>query len=435
MNCAIKNVEVEKAIIACIFSESGTQDQIFSELTPEHFVNENAHSNFLACLEMYKKDMHINIAIANDRIDYVFVSNCISLYGHSYSKLDHYISTLKELAVKRKIYTELDQIRQNLVDKNTKIEEIGENISDVLAKINSSGSNSRVQRLADIIDTFGTEEAFRRSTEAGIKTGYQSFDNAIKLGKGNLITLGGRPAMGKTAFMLALAKNIAKHNNPALIISLEMKSEELLHRLSRSETDGSFSHETFSNGCKKIAHIPLYIDDNISYSLNKLRYNIISAKIKYKIEIVFIDYLQLIRVPKGHTRAIEIAELTRRLKELAMELEIPIFMLSQLNRNVENAEKEGYKPKLSDLRDGGSIEQDSDIVLFCYRAVEYGFDVGTNGADITNLLEIIISKNRNGRTGNLPFNFDRKTQNIIEFEKESNMMPRKSRAKPSSRRK
>ena len=225
--------------------------------------------------------------------------------------------------------------------------------------------------------------------------------------------------MGKTAFVVTMAKNAAvEFNKPVAIFSLEMSSLQLVKRLISSETEidqgkilkGNLDNHEFvqlNERIKKLSVAPLYIDDTPALSIFELRAKARRLKEQQKVELIIIDYLQLMSGgpdSKGN-REQEISAISRGLKSLSKELEIPIIALSQLSRQVENRPGGSKRPQLSDLRESGAIEQDADMVMFIYRPEYYGLTEDENGQDLRGRAEIIIAKNRHGEIVDVPLRF------------------------------
>jgi replicative DNA helicase len=231
---------------------------------------------------------------------------------------------------------------------------------------------------------------------------------------GDLIIIAGRPSMGKTAFSLAIAKNIAmKFNIGTAFFSLEMTKQQLLYRLLSTEThishtrlrSGRISKDewlTINDGIDTLSNLSLYIDDTPNISVAEMHFKIKKLKQENDIPlgIIFVDYLQLLEdVSKTDNRVQELSKITRSLKKLARELNVPIIVLSQLSRNVET--RTNKRPMLSDLRESGSIEQDADVVIMLYRD-EYYYSNTTE----KNIIELILAKQRNGPVGTAKLKFD-----------------------------
>ena len=262
--------------------------------------------------------------------------------------------------------------------------------------------------------------ANRTSGLSGLESGYHALDK-ITSGWQNsdLIIIAARPAMGKTAFVLSMAKNMAiNYNTPIAVFSLEMSNLQLVNRLISNvcELEGSkiksgqltpLEWDQLMARIKNLNGAPLFIDDTPSLSIFELRTKARRLVREHQIKMIVIDYLQLMNASgmKFGSREQEVSMISRSLKQLAKELNIPIIALSQLNRSVENR-ADGKRPQLSDLRESGAIEQDADIVCFIHRPEYYTrSDTDANGKDIRGLAEFIIAKHRSGSVGDVPMRF------------------------------
>ncbi|HBH47015.1 MAG TPA: replicative DNA helicase, partial [Bacteroidales bacterium] len=244
----------------------------------------------------------------------------------------------------------------------------------------------------------------------------------------NLVILAARPAMGKTAFVLSMARNMAvEHNKGVAIFSLEMSSIELVNRLISSEAElasnkirtGQLNEDEWQKleyRARRLEEAPIFIDDTPAISIFELRAKCRRLKRQHDIDIVVIDYLQLMTGPpesKGN-REQEVSSISRALKGIAKELDIPIICLSQLNRSVEA--RPDKRPQLSDLRESGAIEQDADIVSFIHRPEYYGFTEDENQMSLRGIAEIILAKHRAGSIGDVRLRFVAEFTKFVELE-------------------
>lgn len=252
-----------------------------------------------------------------------------------------------------------------------------------------------------------------------VESGFTELDKVTFGWKnGELIVISARPAMGKTAFGLSMARNIAVHNKiPVAIFSLETSTVQFMRRFlsnisgietSQTELHNKNEQALLDNAEKIIEDAPVFLDDTPSLSVNELRTKAFRLVREYQVKLIIIDYLQLMNA-SGMTysnREEEISVITRSLKALAMELNIPIIALSSLNRSVGNREGiEGKRPQLSDLRESRAVEQDADMVCFIHRPEYYKIYQDDKGNDLHGIAEIIVAKNRNGRTGDVRLRF------------------------------
>jgi replicative DNA helicase len=262
------------------------------------------------------------------------------------------------------------------------------------------------------------ENAKKPDGLSGIASGFSKLDKMTSGWQNtDLMIIAARPAMGKTAFVLSMARNMAVLKQvPVAVFSLEMSSLQLVNRLIAAETElGSekiksgkledWEWELFNRRIKNLENAPLYIDDTPALSVFEFRAKCRRLKMQYDIGIVIVDYLQLMTAGtdvKGN-REQEVSTISRNLKAIAKEINVPIIALSQLNRSVES--RDGKRPQLSDLRESGAIEQDADMVMFIHRPEYYGITQDTDGNSLIGVAEIIIAKHRNGSVGDVQLAF------------------------------
>jgi replicative DNA helicase len=255
---------------------------------------------------------------------------------------------------------------------------------------------------------------------SGIGSGFKDLDK-ITSGwqRSDLVIIAARPAMGKTAFVLSMAKNIADSETPVAIFSLEMSNVQLVNRLliNICEISGEkikngnlapYEWEQLHHKVRNLFDIPIYIDDTPSLSVFELNTKARRLVKEHDVKCIIVDYLQLMNASGMHfgSREQEVSTISRSLKQLAKELNIPIIALSQLNRGVEGRTgADGKRPQLSDLRESGAIEQDADMVLFIHRPEYYKITEDSQGNSLLGIAEIIIAKHRNGATGDIRLRF------------------------------
>ncbi|MCC6385563.1 MAG: replicative DNA helicase [Bacteroidia bacterium] len=260
-----------------------------------------------------------------------------------------------------------------------------------------------------------------KSDVLGVPSGFTDLDRyTLGWQKSDLIILAARPAMGKTSLVLSLARNAAvRFNKPVAFFSLEMTSKQLITRLISSESEISSDKlrkgqlaghewEQLNSKINALSQAPIYIDDTPALSVFEFRAKCRRMKAEHRIELVVIDYLQLMvsgNESRSGTREQEISYISRSLKNIAKELDLPIIALSQLSRAVEARREGSKKPMLSDLRDSGAIEQDADMVLFIHRPEYYGMTEDADGNPTTGIANIILAKNRNGSIGEINLRF------------------------------
>ncbi len=269
----------------------------------------------------------------------------------------------------------------------------------------------------------------RKDGLSGTPSGFTDIDR-ITSGwqKTDLSIIAARPSMGKTAFVLSMARNMAvEHNKSVAIFSLEMSSVQLVNRLIAAETElgsdkiktGRLENYEWEHLNRKISALekaPIFIDDTPALSIFELRAKCRRLKMQHDIQVVIVDYLQLMTsgMEGRGSREQEVSTISRSLKAIAKELDIPILALSQLNRSVES--REGKRPQLSDLRESGAIEQDADLVMFIHRPEYYGINEDESGNSLMGVAEIIIAKHRNGATGDVHLSFKKELAKFSDMD-------------------
>ncbi len=363
----------------------------------------------------------------------------LAQYAGTSAYIEEYVDIVRNKSVLRKMIAASDQIEKVAFEEpqdvhsaldeaqslffnisqqaNTKV---GQHVKDILSGALASSKIPYLKELQEKQEEYHSRGP-NQPTITGIPTHFIDLDKMIGgLNKSNLIILAARPSMGKTAFALNIAENVAlKSGTPVGVFSLEMTAEELVHRLvcSTSEVEsekikaGSLTgleYQRVVEAVNRLQKHSVVIDDQPGLKITDLRARARRLKEVYNIGFLIVDYLQLLSGSKGFynadNRQNEISEISRMLKNLARELTIPILCLSQLSRKVE--ERAGHRPMLSDLRESGSIEQDADIVMFIFRREYY------NANDKPGLAEILIAKNRHGSVGEMQLAF---RKNIAQF--------------------
>lgn len=314
-------------------------------------------------------------------------------------------------------YAEADQDVADILDSAEK--------SIFRVSSNMNVKNGFVSIKQGLMETVEQIEYLREHKDEvrGVPTGFTDIDNLLAgFQKSDLIILAARPSIGKTTFALDIARNVALSGRAVGIFSLEMSAGQLVQRMLSAEsrvdawairtghglTSANFS--TLQDAASRLQKAPIYIDDQAGNSIVKMRAVARRLKSEHGLELIIIDYLQLINASKNYDNMVnQITEISRSLKQLARELDVPVLALSQLSRAIETR---GGKPRLSDLRDSGSIEQDADVVMFLHREDRY-----KDQAEKDNIVEVLIEKHRNGAIGKADLLFDAKTTTLLTIDK------------------
>ena len=336
----------------------------------------------------------------------------------------YYVEILQEKWTLRRIIMTCTEYAARSYEEQESVPTLLDEVESHIYEIAKSRFQTRAQSMKDqVMDAIESIEKLyeRRGSISGVATGYSELDKMTDgLHAAEMFVIAARPSMGKTALAMNIAEHVAiDHKKPVAIFSLEMSSQQLVQRLlcSRARVnlqkvrDGFLSERDFPNltaAASKLAESQIHIDDTAGLSILELRAKARSLNTQYDIQLIVIDYLQLLRSTSRRAqdnRQLEIAEISSGVKALAKELAIPIIVLAQLNRNPENRSGESKgRPRLSDLRESGSIEQDADVVALLVRE-EYYADTEEDKQELEGKATLIIAKQRNGPVGDVPLTF------------------------------
>lgn len=321
---------------------------------------------------------------------------------------------------------------QNDMDVADVIDMAEKSIFAVTSNINTKNAFTSIKQ--SLVETWEQIEHLHENKDEirGVPTGFVDLDNLLAgLQKSDLIILAARPSVGKTTFALDIARNAALNGTPVGIFSLEMSANQLVQRMLSAEsrvdawsirTGHGLSTQHFTalqEAASRLQKAPIYIDDQAGNSIVKMRSVARRLKAEHGLGLIVVDYLQLMTTSKNYDSMVnQVTEISRSLKGLARELDVPVLALSQLSRAVE---ARGGKPRLSDLRDSGSIEQDADLVIFIHREDRY-----KEQSERDNIAEILVEKHRNGAVGKVDLLFDGKTTSFISMDK--NHVPVKAKS-------
>ncbi len=435
-----QNLEAEQALLGSILLRQDAMNDIMDVISPRSFYAEKHRLIFETMLELFGKGSPIDLLSLTSRLE---EKGLLERAGGA-----SYIASLANSvpsSVNAKHYAEIvhkKHAMRELIDAAEHIRGLGQNEEDELEQIldsaekrlfdvtNTSGKHRFVELKEMLGDAWERIDRLHKSREElrGIPTGFKELDNLLAgLQKADLIILAARPSMGKTSLALDIARQTAvQHNVPVGIFSLEMSAQQLVDRMLASQSNvnawalrtGRLSagndFDRIRDALDVLAKAPIYIDDQPAQSILKMRSVARKLKREKNIGLIVVDYLQLMLTGMKSANDSfyqQVTEISRSLKQLARELDTPVLALSQLSRAVE---ARGGKPRLSDLRDSGSIEQDADVVMFIHREDKYKED-----SDKPNIAEIMVEKHRNGPTGKIELYFDEKKATFLPIEKGS----------------
>jgi replicative DNA helicase len=432
-----QSLDSEKAVLGAIMLRPIAMQEVDDIISVDSFYAEKHSIIYRAMTEL---------ALNNEPIDLLSLSNKLKdkklldkIGGNTYltelvdivpssTNIKHYALIVEKKSLLRKLIEVSDDV--NAIAFEERDEPIEDILDQAEKKMFSVTNVSKGAKFVSIKNTLeGAWERLEKLHETkdslrGIPTGYKDLDNMLAgLQNSDLIILAARPSMGKTTLALDIVRHAAtKHNIPVGIFSLEMSAQQLADRMLSAEsrvnawnlrtgrlsTDNEFAK--IRDSLDKLAKAPIYIDDQAGNSIVKMRSVARRLKSEHGLGLIVVDYLQLMSTNKNFDSMVnQVTEISRSLKGLARELDVPVLALSQLSRAVESR---GGRPRLSDLRDSGSIEQDADVVMFIHREDKYNAD-----SDRPNIAEILIEKHRNGPVGKVDLFFDETTTSFLSIDK------------------
>ncbi|OHA88388.1 MAG: replicative DNA helicase [Candidatus Zambryskibacteria bacterium RIFCSPHIGHO2_01_FULL_43_25] len=433
-----QSIEAEMALLGSIMLRPDGLYEIIDLASPKSFYSEKNGIIFETMLELFAKHNPIDFLSLSQRLKEKGLLEQIG--GGSYltevvhmvptsSNLKHYAEIVQKKHMMRRLIEASEYIGALGFEEAHDLEEVLDKAEKKIYDVTSSGSVFSVRELKDEL-----AEAWERldrlhnakSGLRGIPTGFPELDSKLSgFQKSDLIILASRPSMGKTSLALDIIRQTAvNHNTPVAIFSLEMSSQQLVDRMLAAQSNvdawklrtGKLTREdefaAIRQSLDKLSQAPIFIDDQPGNNILKMRSVARRLKSEKGLGLVVVDYLQLMLPTQSRnqdTLVQQVTEISRSLKNLARELDIPVLALSQLSRAIESR---GGRPRLSDLRDSGSIEQDADVVMFIHREDRYKEE-----SEKTNIAEILIEKHRNGETGKVTLFFNDKKVTFQSVEK------------------
>ena len=424
--------DVEEVVLGALMLEQNALNAVIDILQPDTFYKEEHRYIFEAIRSLFAKSSAIDMLTV---IEELKKQGKLEIVGGAYyityltnrvvssANIEYHARILTQKYIQRRLIEISTEIINDAFEESTDVFDLLDSAEDKLFRINeenlrrkSVGMANLLREARDMVENASKNE----NSFSGVPSGFKALD-VVTAGwqPSDLIILAARPGMGKTAFVLSMARNMSlMHDVPVAVFSLEMSAVQLVMRLIASEAKikseslrkGNLSAQDWKNLSDNIDNLSkakLFIDDTPALSIFELRAKARRLKQQHDIKCLIIDYLQLMtsKVEKNANREVEIATISRSLKALAKELNIPIICLSQLSREVEKRPGE-KRPQLSDLRESGSIEQDADIVMFIYRKEYYFKDDPSKDVEaFKNKAELIIEKHRNGPLKTINLNF------------------------------
>ena len=425
-------LDIEESVLGALMLEQDALTTVIDILRPESFYKETHQEIYRAIIQLFNDAAPIDLRTVvnqlrkNGKLDFVGGAYYVTLLTTritSASNIEFHARAIVEYAIKRSLIAIATEMQNNAYKDTQDIFELLDQAEQALFEVTDSHIRKNYSSMRSLLgEAFKELEVKRQHKDGltGIASGFISLDR-VTAGwqKAELIIVAARPGMGKTAFLLSVLRNAAvDHGHAVAIFSLEMASLQLVNRLISAEAElesekikkgnlADHEWEQLMHKTSQLSQAPIYIDDTPALSIFELRAKCRRLKAKHDIQLIAVDYLQLMSgesIKGAGNREQEIAAISRSLKSIAKELNVPIIVGSQLSRAVET--RGGTKrPQLSDLRESGSIEQDADLVLFLYRPEYYGMTEDEEGNPTQGMAEVIVAKHRNGSLDSVVLKF------------------------------
>ena len=419
------SIEAEQSVIGAVIADPSILPEVVNLIKPEYFYSENHKAIFSIIVRMFSTGTPVDIVTVLDEAEKLHIfetqAECrrslveIGNTLPSTSNIESYCRIVSDKYFIRSLgYTAraiLDDIQSGEHDAQLLLDSAEQKIYDIRQGKDVRGLTPISEAIAEAYDRLGKISGPDKEKYIGARTGFTLLDSITSgLNKSDLIIIAARPGMGKTSFAMNIAVNVARRSDKEVVtFNLEMSKEQLATRI--LSTEALVDSNTLRNGrisgddwvklatsAGYLSTLPLFIDDTASMTVQQMKAKLRRTK---NLGLVIIDYLQLMEsaTTRSDNRVLVISEITRQLKVMAKELNVPVILLSQLSRAVES--RTDKRPMLSDLRESGSIEQDADIVLFLYREAYYNKE-----SQRQNISECIVAKNRHGETGSVELIWD-----------------------------
>lgn len=432
-----QSIESEMALLGSIMLRPESLNDVVDIVRPEAFYSDRHRKIYDTILDLFTKSIPVDLVSLSARLKEKKILDQVG--GKSYltelvesvpssANITHYADIVNKKSIARGLIRAADEISALGYNEEHDIENLLDEAEQRIFKVTNTNTKKNFVELRDTLD-----EAWERLDKLhktkdqlrGVPSGFTHLDKTIAgFQKSDLIILAARPSMGKTSLALDIARNVAvKHDIPTLIFSLEMSAQQLIDRMlaAQSQVDawklrtGQLSNEAdfdrIRDSLEVLHKAPIFVDDKPGNNAISMRSTARRLKSERNLGLIIVDYLQLMLPTQSrHSDNLvqQVTEISRSLKGLARELDVPVIALSQLSRAVE---QRGGRPRLSDLRDSGSIEQDADVVMFIHREDKYN-----ENSDRPNIADILIEKHRNGPTGRVELYFDDKKSSFMDID-------------------
>ena len=435
------DIEAEKSVLGSCMLDKQAIIRIADLIRPEDFYKSEHQKIYSAILELYEKNQPIDVLTVSNKLKNrdqlsetggsTYLAELVN-FVPSASHITHYAQITREKKVLRDLISTSNEIFENVFSSHENPEVLLDKIEQKIFSIGQKVRNYFFLVIKDLIPDFMKrwEKANERKDGiSGVTSGYKKLDYLLAgFQKSDLIILGARPSMGKTALVLDIARNAARAGHSIAILSLEMSKEQIMDRLVSAEaklplwrlrtgriTD-EVDFEMIQVALDRLSNMKMFIDDSPSMNILQIRSIARRLQMERSLDMLIIDYVQLITPLRQSENVVQqFTEISHGLKSLARELNVPVLALSQLNRAVDQRDKK--RPRLSDLRETGSWEQDADVVMFIYRPDK---DKENPSIEEVNTAQIIVGKHRNGPVGEIDLKFDPEKVSFVEIDSSHN---------------
>ena len=418
-----QSIEAEQSVIGSMIIDKSAIAQVAEKLTEDDFYRDGHKIIYKAIFEMFKNDMAVDLVTlleylkSTDQLEKAGGVTYITEVSSSVpttANLSSYIKIVEEKSILRRLIKASTAIIEDSYNKQGEVEGVLDLAEKKIFDIAEKRSTSDFESLSDVLERgfLEIERLFNNKGQiTGVPSGFTDLDAKTSgFQKGDMVLIAARPSMGKTTFALNIAENAALREGKSVVIfSLEMPKEQLAYKLLCSEANvdmlklrtGNLDDKDWENIARAtgpLSKAKIYIDDTAGVTVMEMRSKCRRLEMEYGIDLILIDYLQLMSGSSSENRQQEVSEISRSIKALAKEMECPVIALSQLSRAPE--QRADHRPMLSDLRESGSIEQDADLVMFLYRDEYYNKET-----EDKNMAECIVAKHRNGPVGTVKMAF------------------------------
>ncbi|HTH58424.1 MAG TPA: replicative DNA helicase [Cyclobacteriaceae bacterium] len=440
-------LDLEEAILGALMLEKNALTAVVEFLRPEHFYSDQHKEIFQAIIDLFKSsepvDMRTVVAQLrkNGKLEVAggafYIAELTSKVS-SAANIEYHARIIIEMAIKRDLIQIASQVHHDAYEDTTDVFDLLDKTEQSIFQISDSNLRKNYDNMKSLMFRAIQELQEKKNHKdglTGVPSGFSRLDRVTSgWQKSDLVIIAARPGMGKTAFIVSALRNAAVDFNHAVaIFSLEMASLQLVNRLISAEAElesekikkgnlAEFEWQQLVHKTNRLSSAPIFIDDTPALSILELRAKCRRLKAEHNIQLIVIDYLQLMKGESTGNREQEIASISRALKGIAKELNVPVIALSQLSRGVETRGGD-KRPQLSDLRESGSIEQDADIVMFLYRPEYYKITEYEDGTPSQGVAEVIIAKHRNGGLENVRLKFIGKFTKFADYDAPDGFTP------------